>query len=136
MGAHTSKTYTSRTQRGLKALSSVSKKIKKAARKEKDLFKSLSASSQYKRENLKDRKLVKKWKIEEIMTNIAESIYKQYQGKIEWSKIVQSLKTDHPLNDKLPEKNKDVSISYKDIRYVRINTKDIEKYSRYLTDNR
>ncbi len=132
--AHVSKTYTSRTQRGLKPLTSVSKKIKKANRREKDMFKSISASSEYKRENLKDRKLVKKWRIEEIMTNIAEGIYRQYQGKINWAKIVQSLKTDHPIDDKIPEKNRDLVLSYKGNRQIKIRTSEIEKYSKYLIE--
>ena len=68
------------------------------------------------------------------MTNIAEGIYRQYQGKIDWAKIVQSLKTDHPIDDKIPEKNRDLVLSYKGNRQIKIRTNEIEKYSKYLIE--
>lgn len=134
MGAHVSKTYTSRTQRGLKPFSSVSKEIKKANRKDKDLFKSIAASSLYKRENLKDRKLVKKWLIEKAMTNLAYSIFKTYRGKIQWSKIVQSIKTDKPLSEATPANEKNAVIDYSKAGEIRIRISEVEKYSKYLAD--
>ena len=134
MGAHVSKEYTSRTQRGLKALSSVSKKTKKAARRNKDLFKSIAASSEYKRENLKDHKLVKKWLIEKAMTSLAYNMFKTYHGEIEWSKIVQSIKTDRPLSEPTPSNNKNINIDYSRAGEIRIRTSEIEKYSKYLAD--
>lgn len=134
MGAHVSKTYTSRTQRGLKPFSSVSKEIKKANRKDKDLFKSIAASSLYKRENLKDHKLVKKWLIEKAMTNLAYNTFKTYHGKIQWSKIVQSIKTDKPLSEATPANEKNVVIDYSKVGEVRIRTSEVEKYSKYLAD--
>lgn len=130
--AHVAKTYTSRQQRGLTPLRSVSKKIKRWNRQNKDLFKSMVASSIYKRENLKDRKLVKKWQIESVMTAIAMDMYKTYCGKISWGRIVQALKTGFSITDK-PSSDKKDNLDYSFIGTIKIRTSEIEKYSKFLT---
>ena len=132
--AHVTKQYTSRKQRGLTPLVSVSKRIKKMNKQDKDLFKSMFASCEYKRENQKDRKLVKKWQIEKAMMAIAYNMFKSYQGKVEWSKIVQSIKTEQPLSEKTPSNTKNVAIDYSKIGNLRIRTSEIEKYSKYLAE--
>ena len=132
--AHVTKSYTSRKQRGLTPLVSVSKRVKKMNKQNKDLFKSMFASAEYKRENQKDRKLVKKWQIERILTNLAASTYKTYGGKVEWSKIVQSIKTDRALTITSSSNDKNHQIDYSKIGEVKIKTNEIEKYAKYLAE--
>lgn len=70
------------------------------------------------------------------MTKLACDIFKTYCGKIQWSKIVQSIKTDKLLVEPIPTNEKNTVIDYSKIGEIRIHKADIEKYTKYLTDNK